>query len=236
MKGFLFGAAAAAVMASPASAATLYSFDFDSLPTAAPGVDATISYGGAMPVVDGEGGGITGAYLANETTGLTEVTFTGLSNYTDINLGATLAFIDSWDSTNGNPSPDYLFIYVNGVQVLQLTSANQSGTVNNYGGGTETAFGNFFFNTFNDRVIDMTTSSALQNLAAPGGTLTIGIQAGGGGFQGGSDESWGLDNIVLSGTLVSAAVPEPATWAMMIAGFGVVGGAMRRRKATAAIA
>jgi PEP-CTERM motif len=28
-----------------------------------------------------------------------------------------------------------------------------------------------------------------------------------------------------------AAVPEPATWAMMILGFGVVGGAMRRRKA-----
>lgn len=28
----------------------------------------------------------------------------------------------------------------------------------------------------------------------------------------------------------AAAVPEPATWAMLIAGFGVVGGAMRRRK------
>jgi PEP-CTERM motif len=25
-------------------------------------------------------------------------------------------------------------------------------------------------------------------------------------------------------------VPEPASWAMMIAGFGLVGGAMRRRK------
>ncbi len=28
---------------------------------------------------------------------------------------------------------------------------------------------------------------------------------------------------------VNAAVPEPATWAMMIVGFGLVGGAMRRR-------
>lgn len=28
----------------------------------------------------------------------------------------------------------------------------------------------------------------------------------------------------------TAAVPEPASWAMMIAGFGLVGGAMRRRK------
>nr|WP_084192404.1 PEPxxWA-CTERM sorting domain-containing protein [Parasphingorhabdus marina] len=30
--------------------------------------------------------------------------------------------------------------------------------------------------------------------------------------------------------IVSPAVPEPATWAMMIGGFGLVGGAMRRRK------
>lgn len=30
----------------------------------------------------------------------------------------------------------------------------------------------------------------------------------------------------------SAAVPEPATWAMMLLGFGVVGGAMRRRART----
>ncbi|MBM6577743.1 PEP-CTERM sorting domain-containing protein [Microvirga sp. SRT01] len=26
------------------------------------------------------------------------------------------------------------------------------------------------------------------------------------------------------------AVPEPSTWAMMIVGFGMVGGAMRRRR------
>lgn len=33
-----------------------------------------------------------------------------------------------------------------------------------------------------------------------------------------------------AGTLnIASAVPEPATWAMMIAGFGLVGGAMRRR-------
>lgn len=30
-----------------------------------------------------------------------------------------------------------------------------------------------------------------------------------------------------------SAVPEPATWTMMIGGFGIVGGALRRRRATA---
>ncbi|MHA6723269.1 PEPxxWA-CTERM sorting domain-containing protein [Sphingomonas sp. RS2018] len=34
----------------------------------------------------------------------------------------------------------------------------------------------------------------------------------------------------------TGAVPEPTTWAMMIAGFGLIGGAMRRRKATLAFA
>ncbi|PZO92115.1 MAG: hypothetical protein DI623_01330 [Sphingomonas sanxanigenens] len=34
----------------------------------------------------------------------------------------------------------------------------------------------------------------------------------------------------------AAGVPEPATWAMLIAGFGMIGGAMRRRRATIAFA
>jgi hypothetical protein len=33
----------------------------------------------------------------------------------------------------------------------------------------------------------------------------------------------------LSGTISTAAVPEPASWAMMIAGFGAIGGTLRRR-------
>ncbi len=39
-----------------------------------------------------------------------------------------------------------------------------------------------------------------------------------------------LDNVSI------AAVPEPATWVMMILGFGMVGGAMRRRKSSLAFA
>jgi hypothetical protein len=39
-----------------------------------------------------------------------------------------------------------------------------------------------------------------------------------------------LDNIVLTAA-TGPAVPEPATWAMFIGGFGLVGSALRRRKA-----
>lgn len=37
-----------------------------------------------------------------------------------------------------------------------------------------------------------------------------------------------------SGTFLSAAVPEPSSWALMIAGFGAIGAMMRRRRAVAA--
>ncbi len=36
--------------------------------------------------------------------------------------------------------------------------------------------------------------------------------------------------VTASATAATAAVPEPATWAMMIGGFGAVGGAMRYRR------
>jgi hypothetical protein len=43
--------------------------------------------------------------------------------------------------------------------------------------------------------------------------------------------TWGSTGGSYAGTLnfAESAVPEAATWAMMIAGFGLVGGAMRRR-------
>lgn len=44
-----------------------------------------------------------------------------------------------------------------------------------------------------------------------------------------SQSSWfSVDQLVLNGT--AAAVPEPATWAMMLLGFGFVGGALRSSK------
>jgi choice-of-anchor C domain-containing protein len=51
-------------------------------------------------------------------------------------------------------------------------------------------------------------------------------------FQSTFGGPWGvaLDNVA-----VSAVVPEPATWAMLIAGFGLVGAALRRRPTMARV-
>lgn len=44
------------------------------------------------------------------------------------------------------------------------------------------------------------------------------------------DGTGGNANSIYSGNLTSTSVPEPATWAMMLAGFGLVGFAMRRQR------
>lgn len=51
-----------------------------------------------------------------------------------------------------------------------------------------------------------------------------------------SDDGDGPNQSYLVKLGFSGAVPEPATWAMMVLGFGVVGGLMRRRRATADLA
>ena len=42
--------------------------------------------------------------------------------------------------------------------------------------------------------------------------------------------SWGIDAIVLTCDAAVGGMPKPAAWAMLLAGFGIVGGAMRRRR------
>jgi hypothetical protein len=44
----------------------------------------------------------------------------------------------------------------------------------------------------------------------------------------------GLDNVVVEP--VRGAVPEPATWALMLGGFGIAGTALRRRRTAVAFA
>jgi PEP-CTERM motif len=45
----------------------------------------------------------------------------------------------------------------------------------------------------------------------------------------------GIDNLTIGSEGSIAAVPEPASWALMIAGFGLVGSAMRRRKPSVSV-
>lgn len=57
---------------------------------------------------------------------------------------------------------------------------------------------------------------------------------GGFSFVGDSVEgNVSIDNVRVNVEGITSAVPEPATWAMMITGFGLAGSALRRRRAAA---
>jgi hypothetical protein len=99
-----------------------------------------------------------------------------------------------------------------------------------YNGSNEDGFGNSFTLRFNG---DISTDQTFAIDRLPGfQTFTInrsGIFA----FEI-RNAYLQLDNVVLNASMGAPGVPEPASWAMLIAGFGLTGAAMRRRRVAAA--
>ncbi len=224
-------AAALATVAVPATAATnIWSTDFENgdyftqlgpfewwnLYVSNPDTLVTRSTGTAS--------GLGAAYLSSDTAATTSFVVEGLGAHNALNLSFDLIFVDSWDGLDGNPSPDLLFLTVGGAPYLTLSSNNTSGSATQYGPGKVVAAGSFLRSGFSDVIVHY--DLVIPHSAAD---FVLQIAAGGAGFQGGDDESWGIDNFSLSAT-----VPEPASWALMIGGFGAVGAALRRRRAALA--
>lgn len=97
-----------------------------------------------------------------------------------------------------------------------------------YGGGTIVAgfslgFADLFGLVYdlNGGVLGDGTTLAVEGIGAVGGSTSFLIGPGPVGL---------CDTGAVCGIIEGPAVPEPATWAMMIAGFGLVGAAVRRRR------
>jgi hypothetical protein len=83
---------------------------------------------------------------------------------------------------------------------------------------------NVFGTTANNNTVDLMSGVSAGNIWIIGSARS-GVAYKGNGYVDGKIDGFKLDAIK-----VSPVVPEPATWAMMISGFGLIGASMRRRR------
>ncbi len=246
MHKLLIAAGVAALsLASTAQAAsiTAYSNDFVGAEVFAGGVTGGLSGYGAIVSKESLPAPFAGNILRNDSAristlpggiaGPAVLTLNNLPAHDSIDINFLVAFIDSWDgSTGGFPENDHLFIAVDGTVIFDLSAVNQSGSVSpeNLIGLSLGSIQDYGFSGYVDSARDMSGVPAL-NYAHTASSLTMVFFADGVGWQGGSDESWGIDNLNVQ--LVTrdpgTDVPEPA--ALGLLGMGILGLGFARRRA-----
>ena len=213
-KTLLAALAASAMMAGSASAATIFKQNFSS------GLGANESVGGKFSVAGGTVGHQTNVYTNNEYS-YYQVRL-DLTHATD----ALLAFDFDIDSEYGYDALNLAFS-TNGVfgpsKMLTPTSSdgyyNLSGRAATLMGGKgysgdQSGHAVFDLSSLVGQVVDIRFQFASDHAA-----LGRGVK---------------FDNLLVTGN-VPSAVPEPATWAMMIMGFGLAGTAIRSRRRSLAL-
>jgi hypothetical protein len=212
-----------ACWADPVQADTiLYSNDFDGSVYVDPGVMVSISGGDQTTgtesggIVDGQGyDGVTdfGGDMWRVTTAddVLEFTLNGTPVDHTGSVEFSLAIIDSWDGTFGAPiGPDQLVIEIldgSTQQVLwqqfifggAVPSSNVASTlVLNQQLGFNASTGDTWWWDDGYRI-------RFEDIPMTAGSMTFRIHATGSGFGGGTDESFGIDNLMIR------AVPEPSS-------------------------
>ena len=91
------------------------------------------------------------------------------------------------------------------------------------------------FTAAGDFLLDI---NGLSSFTDAGGTVTIGNPTGFTSAEGACVEDgctmFFIDRDIVSGTLSGSATPEPASWALMLVGFGGLGAVLRSRRARVA--
>ena len=167
--------------------------------------------------------------------------FTVVSNTTNSGQGGVLGQGGYGLGDNGSFGDDAVYAAVDAptgyFQLLGDTGYDQFGLFVNYYASNGQTLSPVFISSLDasGNVIDSFEISALAPISTPGGfnefrfrgisyddgTMIYGLR-----FEG----SYVLATGTADGVPPSGGVPEAATWAMMIAGFGMVGATMRRRR------
>jgi hypothetical protein len=201
--------AASALMAGGAEAATIFSQNFNG------GLGGNESVGGNFAVGDGNVGHQT-TYYSNDEYSYYQVRL-DLTQALDALLVFDFDILSehTWDGFNLAYSTDGTFSRDNLLMPMTAGLYDRfQGRANTLLGaqgisGQAKGRGMFDLNAFAGQVVDIRFQFASDR-----GVIGQGVA---------------IDNLVVTGT-VPSAVPEPATWALMIAGFGMAGGAIRARR------
>lgn len=205
---------------------TVFSTDFES------GIPEEIT--GPGLIRDSEGYN-TDAFLQNTSVpqnASTVLTLTGLPEHTSVSLDFLLAIINSWDGADGGASPDVFNVSIDGriifsqafdnfvlssqtylppdgVLLTPRIGATASFSPNGFANlGLDTGLGQEEF--WGDALYAMGNEPTFNLIPHTSSTLTVEWYANGAGYQGGSNESWAIDNlsVTLGGVKLSRPIVE----------------------------
>jgi hypothetical protein len=237
------------ILAVPAPASViLFSENFES--GAIPGqfYGGTLLNTSSVPSVAGDGNWVlynnSGGNPQGTASNPISLQLSGLQPFQSANLQFTFIAIDSWDGFDmGSFSTDYFNVQVNPVLLFQAAFRNWLGT--HYSGDGTTRYesgpanstisplssdNNYLVSSANDAFYDIHLDGFHADAS---GNLNIYFYASGAGWQGGNDESFAIDNLLVTSpddlTILTTEAPEPAVWLTFPAGLLLLLSRRKRR-------
>ena len=151
----------------------------------------------------------------------TQLTLTDLPAHDSVDIDFLLAIINSWNDASDSSvwGPDHFVVTVDGVEIFNENFRNLDGSSQGYQAPAGVALTPAPLSDLgfpgpspgtletNDAAYNMGLDPAFDAIPHTADTLTVEWSAGGEGWEGGANESWGLDNVevTLNGVPVQAS-------------------------------
>jgi len=200
-----------------AFAGIVFSTDFEN------GVSSVIS-GGTLASTEGYsdyGFGSQYYWDDGKEDGAVTLNLSHLPQHSTIDLTFYVAIIDSWDGNThrvGWPAPDYFNVSIDNNEVFHETFDNYDGLDDQSYKGPYLVYRAALARSGGDN--DSAYIISLENISHTADTLTIKWYASGDGWQAGDDESYAIDNVIVTAN----PVPIPPTLWLLVSGLiGMVG-------------